>query len=909
MRKLILLTITLSALTSQNWATGTWTTFDVPGAKMTGVRYVKDNIIAGSYYDYLNWNGFIYDGTTLMTINRPGYDGTHIYDIEGNKILGWSFGNSSGSSISTGFLYDGTTWTDIEMPGADRSVPTAIDNGNIVGYYFPEPSNEKYGYLFDGSSWTSLSFPGASNTVIYDLQGNNMVGYYEDELGVRNGFLYDGTTWTTLNMPGAESTRATGIYGNLIVGKCFSYSDMHTYGFLYDGINWTTLDIGIAGSNTYVDGVIDNKVFGIYSVDNQQHGFIYEIPEPQTYYVDADAPGSNNGSSWADAFNYLQDALAAVQSGDEIWGAQGTYTPDSNSANPTGTGDREATFQLKNGVAVKGGYAGYGQPDPNARDIELYETILSGDLAENDTQADTLDLTGMPTRQDNSIHVVTSTGTDETTILDGFTITAGNAYFTFVDMRGGGMCNLNSTPTINKCTFSRNWANNGGAMYNYDSRPTLNDCIFNENMVSGWGGGIYNHEYDTGCSPILNNCIFNNNSAGLRGGGICNGGDSKPTINNCTFSTNSADYGGGVYNGEDAIPTLIECTFTSNSAGESGGALYNEDCRATLFNCTFTSNSAGESGGGVYNDEDSNPTLNNCTFISNSTEGNGGGIYNIDANPTINNCIISDNSAYNGAGIYNNDSNPTLTNCTFSGNSASNGNALVCDSLDQQYPGNLQITNCIIWDGEDGIWNNDNSEITITYSDVYAGWPGMGNFDIDPQFVDPCNSDYHLLPGSPCIDAGDPCYVPAQNETDLDGKPRVINGRIDMGAYESDYIQARLWLLPRTINRQSKMKRVMAWLQLPEDITKDQIDEDAPLLLYPGPLEPVNQYIFEHGQKRTNIFILYDKAELMDAVPDNGLVDVQVIGSLNTSQKFYGASFVTLIGRQQPNQWRLLRKK
>jgi parallel beta-helix repeat protein/predicted outer membrane repeat protein len=762
----------------------------------------------------------------------------------------------------------------------------------------------------------------------------------------------------------------------------------------------------------------------------------------QIIYVAADAPGANDGANWENAFNFLQDALAAAQSGDEIWVAQGTYTPDSNSANPGGTGDREATFKLKNGVAVKGGYAGYGESDPNARDIELYETILSGDLAGNDEP-------NFVNNEENSYHVVIGTGTGETAIIDGFTITAGNANgsSTYKYNRGGGMYNYkHCRPTINKCTFSRNWAVFGGGMHNSDSRPTLNNCIFNENLASRGGGAIYNLEYDYGCSPTFNNCTFTSNSSSRRGGGLYNGEDSKPKLNNCTFSTNSADYGGAVYNWEDSKPTLNNCTFSTNSA-TYGGAIYNDEIKSTLDNCTFSTNSAeygggiyngegtvltltkctftgntaGESGGGIYNYEDAEPTLIKCTFTSNSTEGNGGGMYNHHSNPTLTNCTFSENLAeehgggmYNGTGsiptlrnctfsdnsalgildyshgggMYNSFSSPILTDCTFSGNSARHngggmwnhrshpmvtnctfignrsdrngggmwndeqgnptvtnctfiGNSAECygggmfnsdssptvtnctfsgNSADSQGGGmynavgswDTTLTNCILWgDFPEEISEERLGTVNVNYCCIHGGWPGLGNIDVDPQFVDPCNSDYHLLPGSPCIDAGDPCYVPAQNETDLDGNPRVINGRIDMGAYEANYIQARLWLLPRTINRQSKMKRVMAWLQLPEDITKDQIDEDAPLLLYPGPLEPVNQYIFEHGQKRTNIFILYDKAELMDAVPDNGLLDVLVIGILNTGQYFYGSDNVTIIDHRwrRPHQWRRLKNQ
>ena len=88
-------------------------------------------------------------------------------------------------------------------------------------------------------------------------------------------------------------------------------------------------------------------------------------------YVDPNVPGSNDGTSWANAYNYLQDALANVSGSCVIRVAEGIYRPDENSANPTGTGNRGATFQLINGVALIGGYAGAVSPDPNARDPKM----------------------------------------------------------------------------------------------------------------------------------------------------------------------------------------------------------------------------------------------------------------------------------------------------------------------------------------------------------------------------------------------------------------------------------------------------------------------------------------------------------------------------------------------------------
>ena len=86
----------------------------------------------------------------------------------------------------------------------------------------------------------------------------------------------------------------------------------------------------------------------------------------------------------------------------------------------TASGDRQATFQLKNGVVLRGGYAGSGEPDPDVRDIDRYQSILSGDL-NGDDGPDFSNYT------ENSYHVVTGSGTNATAVLDGLTLAAGNA--------------------------------------------------------------------------------------------------------------------------------------------------------------------------------------------------------------------------------------------------------------------------------------------------------------------------------------------------------------------------------------------------------------------------------------------------------------------------------------------------
>ena len=271
-----------------------------------------------------------------------------------------------------------------------------------------------------------------------------------------------------------------------------------------------------------------------------------------TYYVDDSAPAGGGGSAWSTSFDDLQNALAVAVSGDVIHVGQGTYKPT------TGV-DRNATFSLINGVKVRGGYAGYGAADPNARDISAYVSVLSGDIG---TAGVTFD---------NTYHVVTASGTDGTAILAGFTITAGNASGTAANGGGGGVYNYTGNATISDCRFVNNWAKYGGAVNNSQSScSVLTRCTFVENQAY-WGGAMFNHDHS---DPCVVACRFLSNAASYDGGAIYNGWMSHPTLLNCQLSGNTAQQGGGVYSFEHSFSVLTNCTFTENVAANRGGGIY-----------------------------------------------------------------------------------------------------------------------------------------------------------------------------------------------------------------------------------------------------------------------------------------------------------------------------------------------
>ena len=381
------------------------------------------------------------------------------------------------------------------------------------------------------------------------------------------------------------------------------------------------------------------------------------IAKAQTIrYVDAAATGANNGTSWTDAFTDLQAALAAAGGGGyEIWVAEGTYKPSV----PAG---RHATFQLLDGVALYGGFAG-GEESRDQRDWVLHETILSGDIGHP-----------APYDMDNSYHVLTGSGTDGTAVLDGFIVSGGNANGSFVSdyQRGGGFFNTNGSPTVSHCIFSGNLAYHGGGMYNYASSPTVTYCAFSDNKaIEQDGGGMYNGHAS---SPTVEHCTFSGNFAECYGGGMCNYA-SSPTVEHCTFSGNHGDDGGGMYNGHDSNPTVEHCTFSGNVATYHwGGGMYNSGGSPAVTECTFVGNRA-DDGGGMYNRASSSPTVTYCTFSDNEAiEQDGGGIYNQGGSPTLTGCTFEENIAHrNGGGMYNTESTPTLTDCVFSENIGESG--------------------------------------------------------------------------------------------------------------------------------------------------------------------------------------------------------------------------------------------
>ena len=312
-------------------------------------------------------------------------------------------------------------------------------------------------------------------------------------------------------------------------------------------------------SGSGLDGDFDEN--GTVDLDDLDHMTTYWLYEVCTVtYVDGSINGGD-GSSWASPYEYLQDALDNVQSGDEIWVAEGTYYPDEDMDSGHSNNERTETFQLVEGVAVYGGFDPDGGADEwSERDPSANVTILSGDIDDNNGTLDS----------GNCYNVVV--GADDA-VLDGFTITMGYADHatTAQYQAGGGMYNENISPNVTNCIFMDNAAYFGAGMSNNSSSPEVAGCDFIDNLAVYWGGGMENY---TSSSPTVTNCLFVGNSmtdSSNGGGAIYCYSNSNAIFENCTITSNSANtaYSGGLYS-DSSSPIITNTIFWNNTDGYNG---------------------------------------------------------------------------------------------------------------------------------------------------------------------------------------------------------------------------------------------------------------------------------------------------------------------------------------------------
>jgi len=440
-----------------------------------------------------------------------------------------------------------------------------------------------------------------------------------------------------------------------------------------------------------------------------------------------------NGLSWITAYQSIQDAIdsareaVALSNYDntdkcEVWVAEGRYHIYRHS--------QDDALQLKPNVNLLGGFVGV-EEDEAERDWVANETILDGQIEDETTGQSVL-------------HLVI--GSNDAT-LDGFTITNGRA---------------------DRMNYPGDSGYYGAGVYNYQTSPLIQNCTFINNRADGhneeYSGGIGGAIYNGGASPTIRNCVFIDNQSGIAGGAIYNE-NSSPIIDNCDFIGNFASLHGGAIASAGGHITILNSLFRDNEV--------------------YINSSAGVIRGGALSFETAQFRIENGAFIRNSvesysydTECQGGGIYAHDNSTSetikhsIINCSFYGNHADNfGGGIFINTRNPvTVSNSIFWGNTQN---------------GDLPETNSYYY-------ANIGMEPSILFSFIQEEEGA-----ISPLFVDPTDGDLHLLPRSPCIDSGNNSLLPTDafdiddddDRTefipwDIDGNDRIINGDVDMGAYE-----------------------------------------------------------------------------------------------------------------------------
>jgi predicted outer membrane repeat protein len=495
----------------------------------------------------------------------------------------------------------------------------------------------------------------------------------------------------------------------------------------------TSVAISSNGEFSIVGGIGDNREYGAAWTYATQKNCEY----PSTsLYVNAAANGAENGNSWTDAFKTLQSALTAASNCTgitNIWVAKGKYYPDEGGS--FADNDRRASFGIIKDVSIYGGFAGNEPSDYNlaSRDFTTNETILTGDIDKNDG-ANFADNDG------NAYHVINENQnysySESNTVLDGLTVTAGNANWQAGGEFGGGGMVLRGNPSVANCKWIGNAAINGGGIY-YIGQTTLNinNSTFSGNKSTDSGGGL-----SADGNVIIDNSFFTENSAEGNGGAIYS--SKTLTITNSKINGNYSYYGGGA---------VIE--FTGN---------------LTMTNCEVKDNSSELHGGGIYLESSPNSVLTNCLITGNSSVQKIGGIYN--------------------SAVYDEDM-LTLINCTVANNTSAPGYAAIFNFQSSEY-GDYHVTtklqNTLVASNPGGNFGKKGNNISTLSlgnnldSDGSSGFTNGTNGDlvsVDPLFA----SDFRLQTCSPAVNAGN--NAATSTTTDVSGYSRKF-GIIDIGAYE-----------------------------------------------------------------------------------------------------------------------------
>jgi hypothetical protein len=549
--------------------------------------------------------------------------------------------------------------------------------------------------------------------------------------------------------------------------------------------------------------------------------------QAQVRYVRAGANG--DGSTWMSASGDVQAMIDAGAG--QVWVAAGTYFPSRDASGSPTTG-RIATFRLRDGVEVYGGFPTSGDPQLTDRNPATYPTLLSGNLGNSNTNTD------------NAYHVVSVyLGSGAVAKLDGVTVRDGNtgpdAPLSYLDGSsvngafGGGIYVVGSDGlVVSNCIIENNTGNRDGlatvntgaatASLSFDPGGTnkltasaVNDLLlpYGTGAQSGSGGGLFL----ANGSPQFQNCIIRNNVSGyLGGGGALLHSNANATFTNCTFDANSSGtngIGGDALRAWQSKPIFVNCRFANHRRAGGplvAGPVHFYQSAATLRACVFENNGIGLANGSgnfralaagimsvgtavsleyAYNDDQSQlTTLDRCVFANNTVTASGvsspGPISAYYGPAQITNSLFTSNTAVSYPLISNNltggafaQTGLELVNCTFGRNTATNAALL----------GGATVQNAVVWD-------NVSQELAVASTFTFSDMQGFAtdNPNTDPKFTDPANpkgadgnwattdDGYNIKPISYLINAGASTSLITQ---DITGVSRT--GNPDLGAYEA----------------------------------------------------------------------------------------------------------------------------
>ena len=615
------------------------------------------------------------------------------------------------------------------------------------------------------------------------------------------------------------------------------------------------------------------------------------------YYVDANAKGKNDGTSWTDAFNYLQDALAEATSNSLIRVAQGVYNPDRGAE--VAQGDLSAAFHLTTQVTIKGGYAGLLRTDPNVRDTEVYETVLSGDLQGDDAAMTSLfGLFSDASRADNCYHVLVVEGPNTTAVLDGLTIYGGNA-------KGS----------------SDDRYDYGGGIYNDQGSLIVTDCVLTGNSAWSSGGAIYNNG---GSSLSLTDSTISGNYACVSGGAVYQGPSATVTANKCAISANSARYyGGAIFCNVAGNTSLSNCVLIGNQAIDTtygkGGAICNFAGAVQMDNCTLTGNLASAGSSIACNSlgmpAQTSVLLDNCILWSKSDEiwnsgdpiitisysnvwGGWTGQGNLDTDP----CFIEQGHWESGV------ASDLYDDIWVEGNYHLWGSSPCIDTGDPNFTsdatdmdGNPRVRGLAVDMGAFEI-KDDRPIADAGPNQSSFAWAGAaahitldGSGSHDPELMpleyiwyrdgkqvgDEASLAVDLTPG-------EYTFQLVVNDGHQNSEPDSVTVSI------ANVAPATVTIVPSQIATNSSQSKILAMVSLPAGVTKKDFDNSRKLILYPGTLSATAQTVATWLGGKTLITASFSKSQLLKAVSGKGQKELQVVGQLKSGQYFWASTTVTI---------------